>query len=119
MGMFDKDKVFAPDGPMDKWVDEGTEFILWDARVKDEAFEAQEGVIVTMCHWDVSPLESPENVATVSTIGSAMAQKAKDNDGSDLPAVVKTARVPSDKGNDAYVLTFVRAYEPKKSGAKA
>ncbi len=22
MGMFDKDKVFAPDGPMDKWVDE-------------------------------------------------------------------------------------------------
>lgn len=117
MGMFDKDKVFAPDGPMDKWVDDGVEFIVWDCRVVDEAFDVGDGNTATMVHWDVSALDAPDNVATVSTIGSAMAEKAKAKGDDDLPAVVKTKHVETDYPSAAYVMQFERAYEAPKAKA--
>ena len=113
MGMFDKDKVFAPDGAMDKWVSEGDRFIVFACEVKDRNFQwgSSEDDTATMVHWTVAALDAPENKAVVSTIGSAMAEKADSAEDGDLPAVVVTDRVESDKGNPAYVMKFVEAYE--------
>lgn len=113
MGMFDKDKSMAPDGPMQNWVDDGTEFIVYDCFIKDENFAIgdEDGTTVPMAHWVVAPLDAPDNRATVSTIGSAMAEKVRNKADGDLPAVVVTDHVPTDQPSPAYVLRFVRAYE--------
>lgn len=123
MGMFDKDKVFAPDGPLASWVDDEQDFILRDIEVVGEV-DTPDGPTDTapMVHLKVSALDSADTVKTVSWVGDIAAKKAGEKDEGDLPAIVRMKHVESSipNGNDAYVLQFVDEYKaPTAPKAKA
>lgn len=110
MGMFDKDKMFAPDGKLSDWIDENKEFILWDAIIKTEEFRP-EGADkdIAMSHLTVSTLDMPAKKEIVSSLSGPIADKVRSKTNGDLPAVVKWFTVPSSKSgfSDAVVLQFV------------
>lgn len=114
MGMFDKDKVFAPDGQLGNWINADQEFILWDAWIQTEEFEPQGAdKPIAMAHLVVSTGDMPEKRETVSTLASPICDKIREKADGDLPAVVKWYTVPAkQKGfSDAVVLQFVAPYE--------
>lgn len=117
MGMFDKDKVFAPDGRLDELYPpgptdsrEGSQIVLWAVEDKGD-FETELGT-ARMTWLTVSDLLFPEAKKVVGTLSSAIAEKVKEAESSDFPAVVKVLKVSSDKGNDAMVLNWLREYDP-------
>lgn len=115
MGMFDRDKMMAPDGPLKNWAGEGGVFILWDIEHK--------GTIPTdldpetdITHLVVSVLDAPDNKAIVSMLGEGPKQRAAEKADGDLPAVCRALTVPTkdDGKSDAYVFNFIEPYDGQK-----
>lgn len=115
MGMFEKDKVFGgkrlvgDDSAEFKF---GDEFILWDGVIAAEnvEFDNDIGKPATKTVLTVSRLESPNEKFDVGTFASAIAEKVKEKEEGDLPAVVQVLQVPTDM-NDATVIQFVRPWD--------
>jgi hypothetical protein len=112
--MFDKDKVFAPDGRLDEVyppgeVDtrEGPEFVLWKVEDKGD-FETSVGT-ARMTWLTVSDVLRPDARKVVGTLSAPIAAKAGEADPEDFPAVVKILKVSTDQ-QDATVLQWVRDY---------
>ena len=113
MGMFEKDKLFAPDGRMTDAVKENEDFILVDAEIVSESFETDLGN-ATMTHLSIVAIDDLEgNVRKVSTLSSPIAEKIKGKEEGDLPAVVRWKMVETEM-NDACVLQFVRELEDQE-----
>lgn len=106
MGMFDKDKEIGRQ--LTQVFKFGDEFILWNAResgtVNTKIGEARKTELL------VSKLESPDAKFELGTLSSAIADKVAEAEAGDFPAVVQLLQVPTDKGNDATVIQFVREY---------
>jgi hypothetical protein len=122
MGMFDKDKQFAPDGRLDQVYPpgeldsrEGSQFVLWSVEPKGE-FETELGT-AQMTWLETSDLLSPEERKVVGTLSAPIAAKAAEAEASEFPCVVKTMQVSTDQ-QPALVLQWVREYDdgakPKK-----
>ena len=123
MGTWDKDKLFAPNGPMKDWVDDETEFIVRGIEYKGE-IEVKDGPTpkAHMTWFSVSPMGSPDKVDVVSMLGDLAKQRADDAEPDDFPAVCITRKVPSGANPDvmAHVVNFVRMYDGDKGkGGKA
>lgn len=117
MGMFDKDKKFAPDGRLDEMfppgpVDtrEGAELILWGVQPKGE-FPTDIGM-AEMTWLEVSAIPTPDEKKTVSTLSKPIAEKTGEADAKEFPCVVRVMKVGTDF-NDALVLNWMGAYDPK------
>lgn len=115
MGMFDKDKVFAPDGRLDEVFPpgptdsrEGPQFVLW--AVEDKGKFATEIGEADMTWLTVSDLLTPEDKKVIGTLSKPIAEKAAEAEASDFPCVVKCLKVSTDF-NDAMVLQWVREYD--------
>lgn len=118
MGMFDRDKLMAPNGPLKEWAGVDAEFILWDIRLMPGTIKTEIGE-AEICHLDVSPVDAPENRATVSMLGDIAKERALAVEDGELPAVCVTRIVPSkDKAKqDAFVFQWVKDYSPAKAKA--
>jgi hypothetical protein len=122
MGMFDKDKVFAPDGQLNDsdgggFANMGDEFVLWDCEVKTEEFEFDPTEdAIPMAHLTVSKKISPDEKKVVSTLSGPICEKVREKEDGDLPAVVRLQSVPAKKKefNDAVVLQFIEPFQLKK-----
>src|ERR1700760_240139 len=79
MGIWDKDKSFAKDGPLKDWAGVGNKFILWGAEMVNPVFETNLGT-APMVHLDVSNLGAPDNHSSVSVIGDTIGGKFFDKD---------------------------------------
>lgn len=129
MGMFDKDKVFAPDGPIKDWIETGKDFILWDAEIRAEEFETELSARQIkagsaskhppMVHLKVSTLDAPTEIKVVSAIGDTIGNKVREKEDGDLPAIVRTEQVDSNYETQAFVLRFVAPYKAKAAEAEA
>jgi len=110
MGMFDKDRLYGGER-LDKWCEPGDRFILWGVEIVDEPVPTSVGnAIKTLLK--VSTLDAPENQTIVGTLASAIAEKAKDAEESDFPAVVEFQKVHSQEYNtEAAVIQFVEPYD--------
>lgn len=125
MGMFDKDKQFAPDGRLDEVYPpgpldsrEGPSFVLWS--VDDRGDFLTDIGTARMTWLTVSDLLQPEDKKVIGTLSAPIAAKAAEAEPSDFPAVVKTLQVSTDQ-QPALVLQWVRAYddgEAKPKGKK-
>lgn len=119
MGVWDKDKAFAPDGQLNEFAPPGTKFILKGAEIIDPNFETEIGT-APMMHLTVATLEEPDNDLVVSSIGDTNANKFFDKDDDykskvekgDFPAIVETRSVPAkqESFSDAFVIRYVEAY---------
>lgn len=113
MSMWDKDKAFAPDGPLKEKFPAGSKLVLFGAHVQQEDFETSLGT-APMVHLEVADILTPDTHVTVSMIGDLMADRIRDpetgdskiGDG-DLPAVVETKEVETDQPQKAFVLRFL------------
>lgn len=110
MGMFDKDKEIGI--ILQNWIPEGTPFILWSARILREDFPTNLGPAV-QSGLSVSKLDTPGERYDVTTLASSIAAKVREADVTDFPAVVQTASVPSKWGREAFVLSFLKPYNPR------
>lgn len=120
MGIWDKDKSFAPDGQLNEFAPAnesgGTKFILREVELINPLFETELGT-APMIHLTVSPLNDPKVEKVVSSIGDTNARKFFDPDDKykskvekgDLPAIVETRVVPAGQQgfNDAFVIRYV------------
>jgi hypothetical protein len=120
--MFDKDKLFAPDGRLDEVYPpgatdsrEGPQFVLWGVEPRGE-FQTEIGM-AEMTWLTVSDLLQPENKKVIGTLSKPIAEKAAEAEASDFPAVVKCLKVSTDF-NDAMVLQFIRAYDDGEDTTK-
>lgn len=116
MGMFEKDKQFAKDGIFHGkkgQFDVGDKGIMWDAQVVTEDFALSDSKTVPMAWVQISPVDAPENVLVVSTIGTADVRKIRENDGTDLPCIVEVIQVPSSdpEMQDAVTFRYVENYD--------
>lgn len=108
MGMFDKDREIGL--PLTTAFNFGQDLVLWDAidggKVKTEINAEARKTRLIVSEVGKDRIEAFE----VSTLSSAIADKAamRTAEGSEFPAVVRLLKVPSNKGNDATVLQFVR-----------
>jgi hypothetical protein len=112
--MFDKDKVFAPDGKLAAWIDPGERFILWDCWIETEEFRPPDSdKDIAMTHLKVSSLTMPDKQEIVSSLSGPIAEKVREKKDGDLPAIVKWFTVPSNKAgfSDAVVMQFVEPYD--------
>lgn len=128
MGMFDKDKVFAPDGRLDELYPvgpldsrEGKSFVLWGVEDKGE-FKIENDLDgdPNMTWLTVSDVLTPEDKKVVGTLSGPIAEKAKDAEPGDFPCVVRHIEVSTDL-TPAKVLQWLRDYddgEPKKATKK-
>lgn len=120
-GMFDKDKVFAPDGQLNgegAFAKFGEEFILYDAEIITEEFEFDPNEDpIPMAHLTVAHKISPEDKKVVSTLSSPICEKVRSKEEGDLPAIVRLEQVPpKNKGwSEATVIRFI---EPFLTGKK-
>lgn len=116
MGMFDKDKLFAPEGPMKDWSEDGTPFILWDIEVKETEIPTPNGPTdsAPIVWLTVSTTGSPDKRDVVSMIGDNIKEKAEAMEPGDLPALCVTKEVDSsiEGGQKAYVLNWHGDYSP-------
>jgi hypothetical protein len=127
MGMFDKDKQFAPDGRLDEVyppgeVDsrEGAEFVLWGVEARG-TFKTDIGD-AEMTWLTVSDLLQPEEKKVIGTLSKPIAEKAAEAEASDFPCVVRCLTVTTEF-NPAMVLQWIREYDdgevdPKGKGKK-
>lgn len=121
MGMFDKDKLFAPDGQLNSddgsgFAQPGDEFVLWDCHIQTETFEFDPNEdAIPMAHLVVSKTTDPESKKTVSTLSKPICEKVREKEDGDLPAIVRLQTVPASQKswNDAVVLQFISEYKPK------
>jgi hypothetical protein len=119
MGMFDKDKVFAPDGILNGqggFADFGEEFILFDCEIKTEEFKFDPNEAgIPMAHLTVAKKMTPEQTKIVSSLSGPICDKVREKADDDLPAVVRLESVPASKKeyNDAVVIRFLEAYDAK------
>lgn len=118
MGMFDKDKQFAPDGRLDEVYPpgatdsrEGPQFVLW--AVEDKGlFDSDKFEKPAPMTWlTVSDVMTPEEKKVIGTLSSPIHDKAVEAEPGDFPAVVRSLSVSTDKGNAANVLQWVREYD--------
>lgn len=124
MGIWDKDKAFAPDGQLNQFAPPETKFVLYGVELKDANFETEIGT-APMIHLEVATLKKPDEHLVVSSIGDTNATKFfdKDNDYAskidkdDLPAIVETRLVPSSQESfsDAFVIRFVDTYNKENA----
>ena len=119
MGMFDKDKLFAPNGQLREWVDNDVPFILRDMEYRGD-IETPNGPTATapIVWLHVSPKDSPGKTDIVSMVGDLAKEKAEAKSDGDLPCMVVAKNVPSsiEGGNDAYVINWYGDYSD--NGAK-
>lgn len=116
MGIWDKDKSFAPDGQLNEFAPAGRKFILHNVDLIDPLFETEIGT-APMIHLTVSTLKDPKTELVVSSIGDTNARKFFDKDDDykskiekgDLPVIVETRTVSARQEgfNDAFVIRFV------------
>lgn len=106
MGMFDKDKEMGL--ILTDWIDSRQEFVLHNARIVREDFPTSIGP-ATQTELEVSRMGEGDRYR-VTTLASAIAEKVKEADPSDFPAVVWWMQVQSSRFPDrqATVLQFVR-----------
>lgn len=124
MGMFDKDKVFAPDGQLNGegggpggFAEAGDEFILYDCEIKTEEFEFDPTEDkIPMAHLVVAKKMSPEDKKVVSTLSKPICEKVREKADGDLPAIVRLMSVPASQKswNEAVVIQFIEPFQPKK-----
>lgn len=107
MGMFDKDKEIGL--ILTNEFERGQEFILHNAVVDAEPVKTDIGD-ARKTRLTVSKMDAPRDTYEVTTLGSAIADKAEEAEDSDFPAVVKWLQVSGRFGNDATVLQFVKPY---------
>lgn len=117
MGMFDKDKQFAPDGRLDELFPpgevgsrEGPELILWAVEERGD-FPTDIGV-AQMTWLTVSAIMTPDEKKTVGTLAKPIAEKAAEAEPSDFPAVVQVLKVSTEM-QPATVLQWRGAYDAK------
>jgi hypothetical protein len=122
MGMFEKDKQFAPDGRLDEVyppgeVDtrEGPDFVLWGVEAKG-TFTTEIGD-AAMTWLTVSDVFAPETKKVIGTLSKPIAEKAAEAEPSDFPAVVRCLKVKTEF-NDAMVLQWIRAYDDGEDKGK-
>jgi hypothetical protein len=122
MGMFDKDKVFAPDGRLDEVYPpgetdsrEGPQFVLWAVEDKGD-FETELGT-ARMTWLTTSDLLTPEDKKVIGTLSKPIAEKAAEADAKDFPCVVRCLKVSTDF-NDAMVLQWIREYDDGEAKPK-
>jgi hypothetical protein len=115
MGMFDKDKQFAPDGRLDEVYPpgnldsrEGATFVLWG--VEDKGKFITDIGEADMTWLETSEVLDPETRKVVGTLSSPIAAKAKEAEESEFPCVVKTLQVSTDQ-QPALVLQWIREYD--------
>lgn len=115
MGMFDKDKQFAPDGRLDEVYPpgdldsrEGSQFVLWS--VEDKGKFLTDIGEADMTWLTTSDVLDPEHKKVVGTLSSPIAAKAKEAEASEFPCVVKTLQVSTDQ-QPALVLQWIREYD--------
>lgn len=113
MSMWDKDKAFAPDGPLKEKFPAGFKMVLYDAWVQQEDFETSLGT-APMVHLVAADILTPDEKVTVSMIGDLMADRIRDPEtgktkigDDDLPAVVESKEVDTDQPQKAFVLRFL------------
>lgn len=115
MGMFDKDKLFAPDGKMRDWAELDSPFILWDIGYKGEVETPDGPTDSAPIVWlTVSTQASPDTKNTVSMIGDIIKEKAEALEPGELPALCVVKEVDSSipGGNRAFVLNYYGDYKP-------
>lgn len=118
MGMFDKDKQFAPDGRLDEIYPpgptdsrEGPQFVLWGVQDKG-LFDSDKFEKPAPMTWlTVSDVLMPEDKKVIGTLSGPIHEKATEAEAGDFPAVVRSLSVSSDKGNAANVIQWIRAYD--------
>jgi hypothetical protein len=125
MGMFDKDKQFAPDGRLDEVYPpgetdsrEGAQFVLWEVIPKGD-FTTEVGV-AQMTWLVTSDVLAPEHKKTIGTLSAPIAAKAAEAEADEFPCVVRCLKVSTDQ-QDAMVLQWIREYDdgegtPAKKG---
>lgn len=120
MGMFDKDKVFAPDGQLNGeggFAQLGDEFILYDCEIKTEEFQFDPNEkAIPMAHLTVATKLKPDDKKVVSSLSGPICEKVREKEDGDLPAIVRVQSVPASKKefNDAVVLQFIEPYKKGK-----
>lgn len=125
MGMFDKDKQFAPDGRLDEVYPpgeldsrEGAQFVLWAVEPKGQ-FQTSVGD-AEMTWLTTSDVMTPEDKKVVGTLSSPIAAKAAEAEAGEFPCVVRTLQVSTEQ-QPALVLQWIREYddgESKPAGKK-
>lgn len=123
MGMFDKDKQFAPDGRLDELFPpgetdsrEGAELILWGVESRGTMPTGVGDAPVT---WlTVSNIMTPDEKKVVGTLSQPISDKAAEAEQSDFPCVVKVLKVSTDF-NDALVLNWRGQYDAKTGEVSA
>jgi hypothetical protein len=117
MSMFTKDRLYGGKR-LDQEFQLGESFILWGIEVMAEPVPTEWGE-ATKTLLDVSRVEAPDERVIVGTLASAIADKAKDAEPSDFPAIVTYEKVTGSHGTDAQVISFVGPYdEPTTAKAK-
>lgn len=104
MGMFDKDKSFGVD--VTSVFGLGDPFILWGAAVDDELVPTSLGD-ARKTRLVVSTLADPAAHREVTTLASAIADKAAEATPADFPCKVELRSVASSFGGQALVLQWL------------
>lgn len=115
MGMWDKDKEMGR--RLDAVFGIGDYLIVFGVEPNGEV--PTDIGVARRTKVDVAPVDNPSDRSEVSTLSSAIAQKAELATAEDFPIVAQLLKVPSKKGNPALVLQYVRDYDENsaRSGA--
>lgn len=110
MGMWEKDRLFGGKRLAEEF-ELGEPFVLYAGKVVG-SFETDLGTatksVLTVQKYDPSAKDGTGEVFNAGTLASAIAEKLRDQEPSDFPAIVTTAKVPSSTdGQDAYVIQYV------------
>lgn len=109
MGMWDKDREYGS-RPEDVF-GMREPFLLLDAYCKDPVqTRIGDAVPSVLVGCRIGPA-GPGTVMTGTTLASAIADKVREAEAGDLPAVVQLMRVQGNFGNDALVLQFVAPWQ--------
>jgi hypothetical protein len=108
MGMFDKDKEFGQN--LINEVPKDEKFILWKATIDEETVDTQYGD-ARKTRLIISRKDDPGEKFEVTTLASAIADKAQDAVPEDFPAIVYWTEVDSNFGGKATVLQFFSEYK--------
>lgn len=107
-GMFTKDKEIG--NRVDGEYDLGEPFVLFDASVAPDLVDTAIGK-ARKTLLETAHLEAPDQRIACVSLASAIADKAELAIPTDFPVVVELRKVPSNFGNDALVLQYVRDYK--------
>jgi hypothetical protein len=102
--MFDKDKSFGVD--VTSVFQLGQQFLLWGAEVLPDPIPTALGD-ARKTRLIVSPLADPTEQREVTTLASAIADKAAEAEPNDFPCKVELRKVASSFGGEALVLQFL------------